>query len=61
MDQRWLWVLIVLLVIMVIFIILIAVNDAKAVECFAKPDGTVYCYQEGAVKRLRADKFRVIL
>lgn len=34
----------------------------KAVQCFSKPDGSVYCYaSDGHLYRLRADKFRVIV
>jgi hypothetical protein len=45
---------------LVLVLIVEAYFQHKEHSCFMKPDGSVYCYENGVVKRLRADKFEAI-
>lgn len=31
------------------------------IDCFSKADGTAYCFVDGRLERLRADKFKVVV
>ena len=40
---------------------LMIVEEKQGLQCFAKPDGSTYCFApDGHIFRLRAERFRVL-